>query len=159
MPYFEYASFPNSRNKNRAPTTKAITYQKSITSQNDAAPELTLIALANLNRTYVILENLDPSYDTYYFYVTTQVVDPTVVATFGVKNQKIWNPTSKILYNKNDDGTNTNWTAILPANLTTQGEKINPFQAATLESLEDVYAIGTQPLATPLLIGVDEGRG
>ena len=159
MPYFLYASFPNSRIKPRPSTVNAITRQVDVTSQNDAAPELTLVQAANLNRTYIILQNLDQTFDAFYFYASTQVIDPSVVATFGVIDQKIWNPVSKILYNKTDDGTTTNWVAVLPANLTDVGEKIGSYQSATLESLGDIYAIGTQAALAFLTLGIDQGRG
>jgi len=159
MAFFLYASFPNSRGRTRQPTTQAITYQTNIASQNDVVPLLTKIASANLNRTYLLVENLDPTFNTYYLYAEDIVVNPTVVATFGVLNQLRFDPIGLILYVKTvADGTDTNWAVVPDTNYIDVCELIAAGATAGLESLESVYAIGDQAAAATLLLGLDEGR-
>lgn len=153
MPVFSYASFPNSRNRNRAPTIQANTYQVSIA---EIGQPLTLIAPENANRTYITLENFSLSVEFYYLYASTQAIDPSLTATFGVEKQLIYNNVTNILYQKQDFGTNTNWLAVNPQDV---GEKVLPAQVASLESLEDVYALSNSLSPVSVVIGVDEGRG
>lgn len=153
MPVFEYASFPNSRNRNRAPTIQANTFQVAV---NPTGQPLVLISPANQNRTYIVLENFSLETEVFYLYAATLNIDPTVVPTFGVAEQLIYNNVSNTLYQKQDFGTNTNWVVVLPENV---GQKLLQAQVATLESLEDVYALANTALAGSYVIGVDEGRG
>ena len=153
MPVFEYASFPNSRNKNRAPTVQANTYQVAIA---EIGQPLTLLSSADPNRTYIVLENFSLETEFFYLYATTTLVNPSAVATFGVPKQLIYNNVANILYQKQDLGLNTNWIVVAPESV---GEKILPAQVATLESLEDIYALSNSLVPVPVVVGIDEGRG
>lgn len=153
MPVFEYASFPNSRNRNRAPTIQANTFQVPI---QPIGQPLTLISPANQNRTYIVLENFSLETEVFYLYATTLNVNPSAVPTFGVAEQLIYNSNTNTLYQKQDFGLNTNWNVVLPENV---GQKLLQAQVATLESLEDVYALANAVVPGTYVIGVDEGRG
>jgi hypothetical protein len=153
MPFiFLYASFPNSRFKLRSPTVEANTYQMNL---NFRTQPLVLVASANLNRTYLLITNEDGVIPMRYLYATTLPIDPSVVPTFGVLYQLIYNSGTNTLYQKQDDGVNTNWIVVLPENV---GEIVQPYQSAELESLEDIYAMADDP-ATGISIAVDAGRG
>ncbi len=153
MAGFLYASFPNSRQKNRAPTVNANTYLKVVTNQTDP---LVRVALENVNRTYIILTNTDSSLTMRYLYpITAPGVDPTVTATFGVKNQTLYDTTGNLLYQKQDNGTNTNWVLVAPVDV---AEYVLPLQSASLDSLGDIYCFSDDAV-TSLTVGVDEGRG
>jgi hypothetical protein len=160
VPYFEYASFPNSRNRNRPPTTKANTYQVTIGNLDSLVA--TRVAPANQNRTYIVLKNLNESFDFWYLYVTTLNYSPAVVPTFGVTKQIAYNSLTNIFYQKQDDGINTNWVVTTPQDA---GERIEPFQSASLESLEDIYCVANTLTAAiilplvPVVVDIDEGRG
>lgn len=153
MPVFEYASFPNSRNRNRAPTIQANTYQVQVA---EIGQPLTLVGPANINRTYIVLENFSLEVEMFYLYASTQNINPSAVATFGVPNQLIYNNVTNTLYQKQDTGTSTNWIVVQPEDV---GEKILQAQVATLESLEDVYVLANTVAAGTYIVGIDEGRG
>lgn len=153
---FKYASFPNSRLKNRNPTVQAVTDQIEVFDYTQPA---TLISSASLNRTYLLIESLTDIEEVLYFYATTSIIDPTLVPTFGVARDLYYNAGADILYQKQDDGTNTNWIIVQKQDV---GQKIFQIQTAGLESLQDIYAFynsGVVSPAAPILVGVDEGRG
>lgn len=153
MAFFLYASFPNSRNKARNATVNANTYL--VTVGPTTAP-ITLIAAANENRTYIILSNTSNSLNLRYLYpVTLPGVNPTVTPTFGVLHQTLYDPTGNLLYQKQDDGRNTNWLLVTPSQV---AEVVLPFQNASLETLGDIYAFTDDPAAS-IIVAVDEGRG
>jgi hypothetical protein len=156
MPFFLYASFPNSRVKPRPSTQSANTYQVSILDQTQP---LTLIAAPNANRTYIILKNLSNTTALWYVYASQTAINPTLVATLGVPNQLLYNPGTNTLYQKQDSGTTTNW---LIVTIQQVGESIDQLQSATLDQLNDyIYAAAASalPVVPPVVIGVDEGRG
>lgn len=156
MAYFLYASFPNSRNKIRSPTVTADTYIRQVNFQDD--PNLILVAEANQNRTYVIVKNLDNSDNIFYIYATTLAIDPSAVATFGVPNDLIYNSVSQILYQKQDTGITTNWTVVT---IDQVGFTLEPFQSATLDSLQDIY-VATAANGAPAagtFVNIDQGQG
>ena len=156
MPVFSYASFPNSRLQPRPSTNQANTYQVQIA---DYTQPVTEIAAPNLDRTYIILKNLSQSTAFWYIYATPTLVDPSAVATYGVINQLLINTTLNVIYQKQDDGTTTNWTIV---NIQDVGESIDPLQAASLEVISDyIYAAANSnvPVVPDILVGVDEGRG
>lgn len=150
--FFYYASFPNSRNKNRSATVNANTYEKAVL--NRTAP-LTLVSPANLNRTYILLTNTDDELTMRYLYAGSITNNPSAVPTFGVVNQLLYNINTHVLYQKQDNGTNTHWNVVLPQNV---AEFVLPFQTASLESLGDIYAFSDDD-TDGLSIAVDEGRG
>lgn len=158
MAFFLYASFPNSRQRNRNPTTKAVTYQITL---NNLTEPLVRVAEANLNRTYLILKNLNEDFNFWYIYATTTaVLNPSVTPTFGVKYQIIYNTTSNIIYEKQSDGTGIDW---LPVLIQDVGERVDAFQSANLDSLEDVYCCAdtTSPIIPPqvaVVVDIDSGR-
>jgi hypothetical protein len=151
MAFFLYASFPNSRNKIRNATQNANTYQ--VTLPPLGSP-LALVAPSNLNRTYILVQNLSSTDALWYFYTTTQNVNPTATPTFGVTDQILYNNVTNTLYQKQSDGLGTDWLVVLPQDV---GEAIQPFQVASLESLGEIRAV-SQTLNS-VIIGVDEGRG
>jgi len=153
MPFFLYASFPNSRNKNRLPTVTADTYVVTLNDNTQALP--TLISANDLNRTYLTLENLSTSDDMVYGYAATLALNPSVVATFGLTNDLIVSTTTNLLYVKTDDGVSTNWVV---TTLPTVGFLVRFAQiAANLESLQDIY--GQSNAAATVDVNVDQGRG
>lgn len=158
MAFFLYASFPNSRQRNRPPTRQANTYQ--VTVANLGEP-LTKVASANLNRTYIILKNINESFDFWYIYAQDINYNPTSVPTFGVKDQLLYRSSLNLLYQKQSDGTGTDWLLVLIQDV---GERVEPFQAASLESLEDIWvsANTVSPIilpSVPVIVDIDEGRG
>lgn len=158
MAFFLYASFPNSRQKNRAPTVQANTYQVTV---NNLGEPLTLVAPANQNRTYIILKNINEAFDFWYVYAASINFDPTGTPTFGIENQLLYRSSTATLYRKNSTGIGTDWTPVLIQDV---GERVEPFQAATLESLESIYVAANtvSPIIPPnaaVIVDIDEGRG
>lgn len=155
MAYFLYASFPNSRVKNRPATQSSITYQVSIL---DYTQPLTRVATATPNRTYIIVKNLDYSTNLWYVYADTSADDPTVVPTFGNIDDLIFFTGTNTLYQKTDIGVNTNWVAV---NIQDVGERIEPLQMASLESPQDIYcaADSNVPVVPQVVVGIDQGIG
>ena len=156
MPYFLYASFPNSRVKPRAATQSANTYQIQL---SDTTQPLTQVATPNANRTYIMLKNLSTSTSLWYVYATNTIIDPSVVPTLGVTNQILYNTITNTLYQKQDEGETTNWTT---TTIDLVGESIDPLQTASLDQINDyIYASAASavPVAPAVLVGVDEGRG
>jgi hypothetical protein len=155
MAFFLYASFPNSRNKPRPATTNAFTYQVSIL---DYTQPLTLVAVATSNRTYILLKNLDPTYNFWYTYATTSAINPSVVARFGVVDALVYFTGTNTLYQKQDIGVTTNWVAV---NIQDIGERVEPFQTASLDSPQDIYCATDSaiPVVPAVLVGVDQGTG
>jgi len=153
--FFLYASFPNSRNKPRPATTSAFTYQVPL---KDYTQPLTLIANQTSNRTYIIVKNLDLANNLWYVYATTQNTNPSVVPTFGVVDQLVYDTSTTTLYQKQDVGNNTNWLPVLIQNV---GERIEPLQSASLESPQDIYAATDSaiPVVPAVIAGIDEGTG
>lgn len=153
MAFFLYASFPNSRNKNRLPTVAAITFPVTIADNTAAVP--TLLSQASLNRTYLSIENTDTSDDMVYGYATTGALDPSVTPFFGIVNDLYVSTTTNLLYVKNDVGITNNWTV---TTLPTVGYLLRFAQIAnSLESLQDVYAQSLT--ANTIIVNCDEGRG
>ena len=156
MPYFLYASFPNSRVKPRAATQSANTYQIQL---SDVTQPLTQIAVPNANRTYIMLKNLSTSTSLWYVYANIVHVNPSLVPTLGVPMQILYNPATNELWQKQDDGETTNW---LLVTIDLVGESIDPLQTASLDQINDfIYASAASnvPVAPAVLVGVDEGRG
>ena len=155
MAFFLYASFPNSRIKPRSSTTNAFTYQVPLV---DYTQPPTLVATATPNRTYIILKNLDLVNNFWYTYATTSAVNPSVVPTFGVTDDIIFYTGTGTLYQKQDDGTTTNW---IPVNIQDVGERVEPLQSASLESPQDIYCStdAAAPVVPAVLVGVDQGTG
>jgi len=153
MPFFLYASFPNSRIKPRPSTVTAITFVVTVADNTAAVP--TLLSPANLNRTYISLENLSTADDMVYGYATTGAIDPSVIPTFGVVNDLYVSTLTGFLYVKTDDGVTTNWTI---TTLPVVGF-LNRFGqiAANLESLQDVY--GQSITVNTVDVNCDEGHG
>lgn len=152
MANFQYASFPNSRNRFRTATVNSNTDRLTI---GNLTQPITLIRPSNPNRTYLILSNLDPGTSLLYLYAITASVNPSAVPRNGVEGQLLWNPTTNLLYQKQDSGLNTNWIVVDPIDV---AEEIFPYQNATLESLGDVYGVANAG-AGSILIAYDEGRG
>jgi hypothetical protein len=152
MAFFRYASFPNSRNKSRSPTVNATTFHVAVSFTGQP---LTLVSPANLNRTYILLNNTSETLNMRYLYATTAITNPMSVARFGVTFDLLYNPDTATLYQKQDDGLNTNWVVVQPIDVS---EEVLPLQNANLESLQDIYAFSDDG-ATGLTIFVDEGRG
>lgn len=156
MPFFLYASFPNSRVKPRAATQSANTYQVQIA---DVTQPLTQIAIPNANRTYILLKNLSTTTSLWYIYATLTVVDPSVTATLGVPNQLLYFVATNTIYQKQDDGVTTNWVVVT---IDQVGESIDQLQTASLDQINDYIfaaAASNVPVVPPVLVGVDEGRG
>ncbi len=149
---FLYASFPNSRIKPRPATTVATTYH---TVAPVLGSPLVLAAAASLNRTYVMIKNLDAAVQLIYIYAITQVVDPSAVAVNGLTDELLYNPNTHVLYQKQDDGTTTNWSIVLPQNV---GEVVDPGETASLESPQDLYVLANSG-GTTVTVGVDVGLG
>lgn len=153
MAIFQYASFPNSRNRYRTATVNANTDQVAL---QILSGNLTLVQPSDPNRTYLLLTNLSDQYSFFYFYcLTAPGVDPSAVAVNGVPSQLLYNPTGNLLYQKQDVGLTTNWILVNPEDV---GEVVQPLQTAGLESLGDVYAI-TNDGVTAITIAYDAGRG
>lgn len=156
MPYFLYASFPNSRVKPRAATQSANTYQVQLSDQTQP---LTQVAVPNANRTYILLKNLSTSASLWYIYATNTLINPSAVATLGVTKQLLYNPISNEIWQKQDEGETTNWTLVT---IDQVGESIDPLQTASLDQINDyIYAAAASvvPVVPAVLLGVDEGRG
>ena len=158
MPYFLYASFPNSRQRNRAPTRQANTYQ--VTVANLGEP-LTMVAPDNQNRTYIILKNISDTFDFWYIYAQPINFDPSVVPTFGVEKQLLYRASLNELYQKATTGVGSDWNLV---NIQDVGERVEPFQAASLESLEPIWIAANTvspivPPSVPVVVDIDEGRG
>lgn len=155
--FFWYASFPNSRIKPRPSTSQAQTYQVAINNYPPLAA-LTKIVDPDANRTYVIVKNLDAVTSLWYVYAAESLVNPSAVATFGVPTQLIYHSPSNQLYQKQDDGITTNWTAVQIEDV---GESIQPLQSASLESPETYWAAADSaaPPAVQVIVGVDKGSG
>lgn len=155
MSFYLLASFPNSRQKSRNPTQKAVTYQVTVGNLGDP---LTMVALENPNRTYIILKNLNETFDLLYIYASTVVINPMVTALFGVKNQLVYNMGLNTLYQKQSDGLGTDWIVVQMQNV---AEKIGPLQSASLESLESIWCLteAVGPIVPGMIVDIDEGRG
>jgi hypothetical protein len=158
MAFFLYASFPNSRQRNRPPTRQANTYQ--ITVSNLGEP-LTMVAPDNQNRTYIILKNINEAFDFWYIYAQSINFVPSATPTFGVAKQLLYRPTTNTLYQKQTDGVGTDWLVVLIQDV---GERVEPFQAASLESLEPIWISSNTvspitPPNTAVIVDIDEGRG
>lgn len=153
--FFWYASFPNSRIKPRPSTSNAITYQVALV---DYTLPLTRIIVADANRTYMMAENFSSSTALWYIYALASIVNPSVTPAFGVIGQLIYFTPTNTLYQKQDDGTSINWTAV---NIEDVGEKIPPLQTASLESPQDVYAAADSaaPVVPAVIVGLDIGTG
>jgi len=155
MSYFLYASFPNSRQKNRNPTVQAKTDQFYANTLDAAA--LTLASPANLDRTYCILKNLGEDFNFFYIYADLINFDPTIIPTFGVPEQAIYNLSTNKIYQKLTEGIGTDWVI---KTIDQIGEQVEPFQSANLDSLENIWvATSAVSPSNPTLIGKDEGRG
>lgn len=153
MAFFLYASFPNSRNKARSATRNANTNE--IVVSNNAQP-LVRVLPANENRTYMIITNTSDSITLRYIYpITAPGVNPSATATFGVTDQLLYDTTGNILYQKQDNGVNTNWVVVSPSDV---AEVILPLQSASLESLGDIYAFADDGVSS-ITVAYDEGRG
>ncbi len=153
MAAFQYASFPNSRSRNRSPTIQANVYHVSVTELGNP---LTLVSVANLNRTYINVQNTDDEIGVLYFYANPTVIDPSVVPTNGVPNQLLYNSGADILYQKQDNGLSTNWNIVSKASV---GRDLFPYQNATLDALQNIYACANSVAPATVQIDVDEGRG
>lgn len=153
MAAFQYASFPNSRSRNRSPTIQANTVQKTV---NEYALPMTLLSPANLNRTYLNVENTDDQLTVMYVYANPTVIDPTAVPTNGVPNQLLYNVGADILYQKQDEGTTTNWVVVTKQSV---GRKLFPYQNATLDALQNIYGFVDSAVAASAVLDLDEGRG
>ena len=153
MPFFWYASFPNSRIKPRPSTTKAVTVQITLA---DYTQPITEIVAADPNRTYVLVENFSDSVGVWYVYAETVLVDPTSVATFGSIDQLV--KFGNQLYQKQDDGTTTNWITV---NIEDVGEFISPRQTANLDSPGTIWAAADSnvPVVPAVEVGIDRGSG
>lgn len=149
--FFRYASFPNSRIKPRPSTTAAFTNQVTIT--NLVTSPFVRVVAADLNRTYMLLENFSSSVAFFYVYASASAINPSVVATFGVTGQMILFTGANQLYQKTDDGTNTHWSAVAIEDV---GEKVLPLQVASLDSPQAVYAAAE---TGSLVVGIDKGVG
>jgi hypothetical protein len=106
-----------------------------------------------------LIESLTDIEEVLYFYATTSLIDPMITPTFGVNRDLYYNNVADILYQKQDDGTNTNWIIVQKQDV---GQKIFQIQTAGLESLQDIYAFYNSAVVSPsapILVGVDEGRG
>lgn len=153
--FFLYASFPNSRIKPRPSTTIAKTVQIQVA---DYSQNYTKVAGEDLNRTYVILRNFSTSTSIFYVYANDTTVNPSVTATYGVTGQMLFFTTSNTLYQKQDDGTNTNWVAV---NIEDVGEQIGALQSGTLDSPQSIYvaANSNAPVVPDVIVGIDLGSG
>jgi len=155
MPYFEYASFPNSRQRNRSPTRVANTSQVTINNLGDTPA--TKLVDADENRTSLTLENTSTTNDLYYGYVTEGVIDPSAIATFGLINDMYMNTVSGLIYVKADDGITTNWAI---TTLQVSGFLIRAAQSVDILSLQVVVAQAADLApVTPIVVDLDYGRG
>lgn len=68
---FKYASFPNSRQRNRNPTVQAVTDQIEVFDYSVAAVRL---SAGSLNRTYLLIESFSQVEEVLYFYATTSEI-------------------------------------------------------------------------------------
>lgn len=154
MAFFLYASFPNSRNRNRSPTRLANTHQVTIT---DIGGIPTLLAAENLNRTALTLKNTSVTDNLYYGYTEQGITDPTAVARFGLLYDLYFNTATNLLYVKTaSDGISTNWAL---TTLQASGFFINSLQSVDVQSLQNVRAqTDTAAPVTPVVVDVDEGR-
>lgn len=155
MPYFLYASFPNSRNKIRPPTTNAETFQVPLVPYSSP---LTQVAKREANRTYIILKNLDLTNNFWYVYADPTIINPTIVPTFGLQFDTLYYTPSNQLYQKQDNGETINW---LPVSIQNVGLRIEPLQSASLDSPEAIYAAtDSNVVVVPaVIVGVDQGFG
>ena len=154
MAFFLYASFPNSRQRNRSPTRVANTFQVLINNQGDTP--ITELVDADENRTALTLENTSVTDDMYYTYVTKLAVDPSVVATFGLPNDHVLDTVSGLLYIKSDTGITTNWTI---TTVQVSGFLIRAAQSVDIQSLQVVVAQAAEILPlNPITIDIDYGR-
>lgn len=151
MAYFLYASFPNSRGRPRSATINANTFQ--IDADIIGQP-LTKAVDTDYNRTYTNLENLSALENLLYLYAKTVAVNPTLVATDGVEMELAYNVGSNTLYQKQDDGSTTNWLVVQPEDV---AHTIYPEQNATLDALGEIWVLTDG--AAPITIGVETGRG
>lgn len=151
MPFFTYASFPNSRNRFRSPTISAHTQQFTL---NAVGGIPIILSSANQNRTSLTVENESLTEDMVYGYTVDGTQNPTVTATFGLTNDLFFRTTTNTLYIKNDDGTTTNWSV---TTLDVVGFIIKPLQAFQVDALQTVRALSFT--AFTVLVSVDEGRG
>lgn len=153
--FFYYASFPNSRIKPRPSTTKAVTEQITIA---DYSLPYTKIVTEDPNRTYMLLENFSSTTAFWYVYANDITVNPSVVPTFGSTGEMRFFTGTNTLYQKQDDGTNTNWVAV---NIEDVGEKVLALQTASLDSPQDVYAAADSavPVVPDVIVGIDKGAG
>jgi|GEM_PF-5398673 len=151
--FFLYASFPNSRNRPRPPTTNAITYHSNV-SALDTPP--TFVAQGTSNRTYIILKNFSSTFSFFYIYARTANIDPSVTATFGVVDDLIYNNVTFVLYQKQDDGLTTNWVV---TTIDLVGERVDALQNANLDSPQDIYCSVDDGGPQVITIGVDQGTG
>jgi hypothetical protein len=151
--FFVYASFPNSRNKNRAPTVNANTHLRVVNNFN---LPLVQVVPDNENRTYIILTNTDSTTTMRYLYpIVAPGVNPTATPTFGVTDQTLYDTTGNLLYVKLDDGFNTNWALTTPQAV---AEFVLPLQSASLDTLGDIFAFADDPVLS-ITVAYDEGRG
>lgn len=148
MAFFLYASFPNSRIKPRSPTQTATTFHVLLTGLANNS----VIALADPNRTYLRLTNSDPAITMFYTYGTIVTVNPTVTPTFGNVGDIVRSSLTSLIYQKNDAGTTTNWTAKL---INTLGVGIPPLQTFALDAINDAVFAS----AAGGVLDVDYGQG
>ena len=151
--FFYYASFPNSRIKPRPATSNAVTYQTVIA---EYTLPLTKIISADLNRTYMLIENLSLTTGLWYVYAAASLINPSVVATIGVPKDLIYFGTQ--LYQKQDQGVTTNW---IPVSIQNVGEFVAASQTASLDSPQDVWAAANSagPVIPAVKVGIDLGTG
>lgn len=158
MAFFLYASFPNSRQRNRPPTRQANTYQVTV---NNLGEPLVMVAPDNQNRTYIILKNINEAFDFWYIYAANINFDPSLTPFFGTSNQLVYRSSTNQLYQKQSDGIGTDWLLVAIQDV---GERVEPFQAASLESLEPIWVAANtvspiMPPSVPVVVDIDEGRG
>lgn len=151
--FFYYASFPNSRIKPRPSTSRAETAQVSI---DEYGSPYTKIVEQDTSRTYMLLQNFDSSLGFFYVYANDIAVNPSVVATFGATGEMRFFTGTNTLYQKQDDGVNTNWLAV---NIEDVGERVSPLQTASLDSPQDVYAAVDSAVPATTIVGIDKGVG
>lgn len=155
MPFFVYASFPNSRQRNRSPTRVANTFQVTINAVGVVPP--TKLVDADENRTALTLENTSITDDMVYGYTTEAAVNPSVTATFGLKNDLFLDTGTGLLYVKTlSDGVSTSWVV---TTLQASGFLIRAAQSVDIQSLQVVRcqaAVGTP--APAIVVDIDNGR-
>jgi hypothetical protein len=158
------ASFPNSRIESRSPTKTADTFDIDAGVIGGAGPTLTLSA--DENRTYAKMQEVSTALQGFaYFYATTQNVNPTVIPTFGVKFDLLWNPITLVLYQKQDDGVTTNWAVIVNSLLAFKSVSwlVPPLSATIggnvlgIESLQDIYTFSLG--GSVAVVNVESGEG